>query len=97
MLITLARDGSVLATFRDPELTYPNSVHVTPAGQVLVCYKSFNGPILQVHREGNRKLATLAQLRYGLGIMKSASVCYNSTTSSIIVGQADSILVFKVQ
>ncbi|KAH3749256.1 hypothetical protein DPMN_183749 [Dreissena polymorpha] len=36
-LLTLARDGSVLATFTDHALLEPCDVHVTPAGQVLVC------------------------------------------------------------
>ncbi|KAH3836527.1 hypothetical protein DPMN_109899 [Dreissena polymorpha] len=31
-LLTLAKDGSVLATFTDPALKDPRCVHVTPSG-----------------------------------------------------------------
>ncbi|KAH3829826.1 hypothetical protein DPMN_103055 [Dreissena polymorpha] len=93
-LLTLARDGSVLATFTDHALEYPFGLHVTPAGQVLV---SGWGPntILQVDSEGKRKLATLASED---GVLKPMSVCYNRHTASIIVGlyNKSSIIVFKV-
>ncbi|KAH3849154.1 hypothetical protein DPMN_091550 [Dreissena polymorpha] len=36
-LITLTTDGTLISTFTDPELRLPQAVHVTPAGQVLVC------------------------------------------------------------
>ncbi|XP_052268728.1 uncharacterized protein LOC127870110 [Dreissena polymorpha] len=36
-LLTLARDGTLLATYTDPALGVPTGLHVTPAGQVLVC------------------------------------------------------------
>ncbi|KAH3749470.1 hypothetical protein DPMN_183968 [Dreissena polymorpha] len=94
-LITLARDGSVLATFTDPALHYPCGVHVTLAGQVLVCGYTPSA-ILQVDSEGRRKLATLATQEDG--VVYPQSVCYNRHTASIIVGlDANSILVFKVQ
>ncbi|XP_052225322.1 uncharacterized protein LOC127840902 [Dreissena polymorpha] len=93
-LLTLAMDGSVLATFKDPELKSPIYVHVTPAGQVLVCGHD-SSTILQVDREGSRKLATLATVWDGL--QDPWSVCYNSSTASIIVGQNNKILVYKVK
>ncbi|XP_052232858.1 uncharacterized protein LOC127845767 [Dreissena polymorpha] len=91
-LLTLARDGSVLSIFTDPELGCPACVHVTPAGQVLVCGWKSN-TILQIDSKGSRSLATLATKRDGLW-----SVCYNSNTDSIIVGTIiNKILVYKVK
>ncbi|KAH3831376.1 hypothetical protein DPMN_104641 [Dreissena polymorpha] len=96
-LLTLARDGTLLATFTDPELRGPVGLHVTPAGQVLVCGSS-SCTILQVGSEGRSKLATLAT-RERDGMWLPSSVCYSSTTSSIIVGQNidNNILVFRVE
>ncbi|KAH3727577.1 uncharacterized protein LOC127852881 [Dreissena polymorpha] len=95
-LLTLARDGTLLATYTDPAIGGTRGLHVTPAGQVLVCgYLSYT--VRQVGWEGESKLATLAT---GLdGVEYPESVCYSSTTSSIIVGQWDSntILVFRVE
>ena len=93
-LLTLARDGTLLATYTDPALL--DGLHVTPAGQLLVGYET---GIIQLHREGNRKLATLHTNweRYS-NYLRSVSVCYNSTTSSILVGgEPNCILVLKVQ
>ncbi|KAH3894340.1 hypothetical protein DPMN_018496 [Dreissena polymorpha] len=95
-LLTLARDGTLLATLTDPELDTPRGLQVTPLGQVLVCgWRSLT--ILQVDWEGKSKLASLATERDG--VWNPRSVCYSSTTSSIIVGQWDSnnILVFRVE
>ncbi|KAH3704233.1 hypothetical protein DPMN_079289 [Dreissena polymorpha] len=96
-LLTLARDGSVLATFMDPEVQYTTGVHVTPAGQVLVCGCN-SKTIIQVDSKGQRKLATLATVRDGLQ-GGSWSVCYNSNTDSIIVGRVNNnkILMYEVQ
>ncbi|KAH3896021.1 hypothetical protein DPMN_020192 [Dreissena polymorpha] len=93
-LFTLARDGTLLATYTDPALGDPSGIHVTPAGQVLVCgWKS--DTVLQVGWEGKSKLATLATKEDG--VWNPQSVCYSSTTSSIIVGQyGDNILVFRL-
>ncbi|KAH3896486.1 hypothetical protein DPMN_020663 [Dreissena polymorpha] len=98
-LLTLARDGTLLASYTDPALGGPLGLHVTPAGQVLVCgWGSLT--VLQVGWEGESKLATLATWRDG--VMNPWSVCYSSTTSSIIVGLCDhdiidSIVVFRVE
>ncbi|KAH3897664.1 hypothetical protein DPMN_021857 [Dreissena polymorpha] len=96
-LHTLARDGTLLATYTDPALRGPYGLHVTPAGQVLVC-GGLSSTVLQVDREGSRKLATLYTGEMD-GVMWPWSVCYSSTTSSIIVGQwgDDSILVSRVE
>ncbi|KAH3879346.1 hypothetical protein DPMN_003248 [Dreissena polymorpha] len=95
-LLTLARDGTLLATFTDITLLRPLGLHVTPAGQVLVCGHLSN-TVLQVGWKGESKLATLATQEDG--VWWPASVCYSSTTSSIIVGQwgDDNILVFRVE
>ncbi|KAH3708275.1 hypothetical protein DPMN_067722 [Dreissena polymorpha] len=94
-LLTLARNGSVLATFTDPALQGPRGIHVTPAGQVLVIGAQSN-TILQIDSEGKRKLATLVTQKAGL--VNPRSVCYNRHTASIIVGSLNStILVFKVK
>ncbi|KAH3878317.1 hypothetical protein DPMN_002205 [Dreissena polymorpha] len=95
-LLTLARDGTLLATYTDPALQWPDGLHVTPAGQVLVC-GDWPYTVLQVDREGESKLATLATKEDG--VLYPRSVCYSSTTSSIIVGQYwdDNILVFRVE
>ncbi|KAH3704174.1 hypothetical protein DPMN_079230 [Dreissena polymorpha] len=95
-LLTLAKDGSILATFMDPAVKWLVGVHVTPAGQVLVCgHESKN--IIQVDSKGSMKLATLATGRDG--IKDPYSVCYNRITDSIIVGQWEhkKILVYKVK
>ncbi|KAH3898641.1 hypothetical protein DPMN_022878 [Dreissena polymorpha] len=95
-LHTLARDGTLLATYSDPALRGPSGLHVTPAGQVLVC-GWLSHTVLQVGWEGQSKLATLATKERD-GVRRPQSVCYSSTTSSIIVGQwGDNILVFRVE
>ncbi|KAH3794784.1 uncharacterized protein LOC127839235 [Dreissena polymorpha] len=93
-IITLTRDGTVLAIFKDPDFGYRCNVNVTPAGQVLVCLTC---SIIQVDSEGRRKLATLAKPETNEGVWQLRSVCYSSTASSIIVGPGDEILVFKVE
>ncbi|KAH3879550.1 hypothetical protein DPMN_003453 [Dreissena polymorpha] len=95
-LLTIARDGTLLATLTDPELEYPYGLHVTPAGQVLVCEYG-SQTVAQVDREGTRKLASLATGDDGVWLPHS--VFYSSITSSIIVGQDNNnnILVFRVE
>ncbi|KAH3749414.1 uncharacterized protein LOC127847627 isoform X1 [Dreissena polymorpha] len=94
-VLTLARDGSVLATFTDHALLEPY-VHVTPAGQVLVC-GFLSNTIIQVDDEGRKKLAILATQEDG--VVSPLSVCYNRHTASILVGlyASSNIRVFKVQ
>ncbi|XP_052276139.1 uncharacterized protein LOC127875256 [Dreissena polymorpha] len=52
-LITLATDGTLISTFTDRELQHPQCVHVTPAGQVLVCGCA-SQTLIQVNCEGNK-------------------------------------------
>ncbi|KAH3754410.1 hypothetical protein DPMN_189078 [Dreissena polymorpha] len=94
-LLTLARDGTLLATYSDPALDGLIGLHVTPAGQVLVC-GYYPNTVLQVGWEGESKLANLATHKDGVRF--PWSVCYSSITSSIIVGQlGDNIMVFRVE
>ncbi|KAH3856458.1 hypothetical protein DPMN_099046 [Dreissena polymorpha] len=96
-LLTLARDGTLLATYPDSALLRPSGLHVTPAGQVLLVCGDWSHTVLQVSWEGESKLANLAT--WEDGVWDPRSVCYSSITSSIIVGQWDSntILVFRVE
>ncbi|XP_052220167.1 uncharacterized protein LOC127837293 [Dreissena polymorpha] len=82
-LITLASDGTVISTFTDDELQKPWGIHVTPAGQVLVCGCNSN-TVIQVDRQGKKKLATLESNKDG--VRQPVSVCYNNKTDQIIVG-----------
>ncbi|XP_052235312.1 uncharacterized protein LOC127847442 isoform X2 [Dreissena polymorpha] len=90
-LLTLATDGTLISTFMDPELQNPRGVHVTPAGQVLVC-GCISENVIQVDREGKKKLATLASQRDGLS--SPGSVCYNTNTHQLIVGLYDNTKIF---
>ncbi|KAH3895718.1 hypothetical protein DPMN_019883 [Dreissena polymorpha] len=95
-LLTLARDGTLLAAYSDTALYSLSGIHVTPAGQVLVC-GYLSDTVQQVGWEGQSKLATLATKEDG--VWRPWSVCYCSTTSSIIVGQGwdNNILVVRVE
>ncbi|XP_052246595.1 uncharacterized protein LOC127855218 [Dreissena polymorpha] len=95
-VLTLARDGTVLHTFTDPDLEFPWGVHVTALGQVLIC-GSASLTILQLDSEGKKKLETLVTERDE--IHQPCSVYYNRITSSIIVGQwyRNNIHVFQVK
>ncbi|XP_052235319.1 uncharacterized protein LOC127847445 [Dreissena polymorpha] len=90
-LLTLATDGTLISTFMDPELQNPRGVHVTPAGQVLVCGR-ISENVIQVDREGKKKLATLASQSDGLS--KPFSVCYNTNTHQLIVGLYNNTKIF---
>ncbi|XP_052265799.1 uncharacterized protein LOC127868186 isoform X1 [Dreissena polymorpha] len=80
-LLTLTTDGNLISSFADPELKEPYGVHITPAGQVLVCgYTS--GTVIQVDHDGKKNLATLLSQKDGLPL----SVCFNSNKNSIILG-----------
>ncbi|XP_052226928.1 uncharacterized protein LOC127841842 [Dreissena polymorpha] len=82
-LLTLSPNRTLLFTFIDPQLQYPWCDHVTTAGGVLVCGLT-SQTIIQVDREGRRKLDTLATETdvesYPI------SVCYNINKNITIVG-----------
>ncbi|KAH3722030.1 uncharacterized protein LOC127854457 [Dreissena polymorpha] len=82
-LLTLATDGTIISSFTDRELQCPYGVHVTTAGQVLLCGGS---SIIHVDKEDKKKLATLASKKDGM----IKPVCYDINTKSIIVGQQHS-------
>ncbi|KAH3749518.1 hypothetical protein DPMN_184016 [Dreissena polymorpha] len=95
-LLTLATDGTLLSTFTDPDLKWPNGVRVTPSGQVIVC-GSDTDTVIQVDREGRKKLTTLASQKEGLS--SHSSVCYISNSHQIIVGMMNDnkIIVMKLK
>ncbi|XP_052267338.1 uncharacterized protein LOC127869085 isoform X2 [Dreissena polymorpha] len=95
-LLTLATDASLISIVTDPELQEPWGVHVTPAGQVLVC-GSHSNTVIQVDREGRKKLATLASKKHGA--IYPVSVCCNTNMHQIIVGRCnnDKIIVLELQ
>ncbi|KAH3873807.1 hypothetical protein DPMN_037047 [Dreissena polymorpha] len=95
-LLTLATDGTVISSFTDPELQGPRGVNVTPAGQVLVCGFDSN-TVIQVDREGRKKLATLDSQKYGA--INPVSVCCNTHIHQIIVGliSNNKIIVMELQ
>ncbi|KAH3869861.1 hypothetical protein DPMN_033032 [Dreissena polymorpha] len=95
-LLTLATDGSLISTFTDPELQEPYGVHITPAGQLIVCAVS-SQTVIQVNRDGNKKPATIASKKDG--VIKPVSVCCNKSIQQIIVGLKDynKIIVMELQ
>ncbi|KAH3777676.1 uncharacterized protein LOC127845310 [Dreissena polymorpha] len=94
-LLTLATNGTVLGIFSDNQLINPLHVHVTNFGQVLVTAHDSNC-IIQMDREGKKKLATLAP--HTDAVNNPFSVWYSSYTDTLIVGIVDSnyLLVFNV-
>ncbi|XP_052780010.1 uncharacterized protein LOC128217136 [Mya arenaria] len=88
-LITLDNNGNKLALLTDPDMKGPTGVHVTPAGHVFVCCWD-SDTVLQVDKDGKKKLATLAT-------GGSRNLFFSSRTSSLIVGgKKDTLLVIKL-
>ncbi|KAH3707344.1 hypothetical protein DPMN_066746 [Dreissena polymorpha] len=76
-------DGTLISTLISNQLQGPWGVHVTPAGQVLVCGFQCHS-VIQVDREGRNKMATLlSQIK---GRSRSAAVCANKNIDQIMVG-----------
>ncbi|XP_052777001.1 uncharacterized protein LOC128214534 [Mya arenaria] len=94
-LVTLDKDGQVLCTLEYPELHLPSGVCVSPSGYVFVC--GF-GPdnVIQINRDGKKKLATVA--RKADGLLGPQSVWFSEQTSSLIVGNggSDNLIVVKL-
>ncbi|WAR25967.1 hypothetical protein MAR_011671 [Mya arenaria] len=95
-LLTLDSAGNKLATLSDPDMKSPRAIHVSPVGHVFVGSYGSN-TVLQVDREGKRKLATLTTQFNGL--VKPQSLCYCSRTSCLVVGQFDNnnVIVLKLK
>ncbi|XP_052778641.1 uncharacterized protein LOC128216090 [Mya arenaria] len=93
-VITLDNNGNKLALLTDPDMKEPTGVHVTPAGHVFVC--CYNpGTVLQVDKDGKKKLATLA--REENGVYGPFDLYFSRRTSSLIVGGSkDTLLVIKL-
>ncbi|KAH3747127.1 hypothetical protein DPMN_181549 [Dreissena polymorpha] len=94
-LLTLDRNGKILATFHDLGLLRPWGVCVAPEGQIIVCGDA-SDTVMLVDRDGKRKLATIAT--YSNGLRWPWSVYYTKNTDAIIVGQwYDKIVVLKIK
>ncbi|XP_052781621.1 uncharacterized protein LOC128218112 [Mya arenaria] len=92
-LITLDNNGNQLAVLTDPDMKNPTGVHVTATGHVFVCCCGSN-TVLQVDKDGKKKLATLA--RKDDGMSGPSGLFFSSRTSSlIVVGEKDTLLVIK--
>ncbi|XP_052271380.1 uncharacterized protein LOC127872090 [Dreissena polymorpha] len=92
-LLTLSVDGTVLSSLEDPALLNPIGVHVSEAGQLLVCGEGSNN-LVQV--DGERGMVTLASEENGLHY--PYSVYYSERTSRLIVAQnSKNILVIKTK
>ncbi|WAR20577.1 hypothetical protein MAR_002415 [Mya arenaria] len=95
-LVTVDLQGRVVATIDDRDMDRTRGVCVSNSGQVFVCGYISN-TIQQVASEGKHKLTTLATETDG--VCRPQSVCYDSRTSCLIVGQAYSchIVVLKLK
>jgi len=95
-LVTLDHNGYVLSTLTDPDLRKPSGVCVASGGQVFVAGESSNC-ILQVDREGERKLATVATYVEGLKVPQA--LCFDRHACSLIASQDknDTLLVMHMK
>ncbi|XP_052781903.1 uncharacterized protein LOC128218297 [Mya arenaria] len=94
-IICLDRSGNKLNTFTDPAMSSPTGIHVTPAGHVFVCSQTDN-LILQIDKDGNRKLATLHVKKENL--TSPRALLFSSRTSGLIVGgYSNSLLKISLQ
>ncbi|XP_052778657.1 transcription intermediary factor 1-alpha-like [Mya arenaria] len=82
-LITVDSIGTKLAQLTDPDMKKPTGVQVTPAGHVFVCCLG-SDIVMQVDKDGKKKLATLARERDG--VYGPHGLFFSSRTSSLIVG-----------
>ncbi|XP_052818037.1 uncharacterized protein LOC128244062 [Mya arenaria] len=93
-LITLDNNGNKLALLTDTDMKHPTGVHVTPAGHVFLCCR-YSGIVLQVDKDGKKKLATLA--RKTDGVYKPGDLFFSSRFSSLIVGgEINTLFVIKL-
>ncbi|XP_052818038.1 uncharacterized protein LOC128244063 [Mya arenaria] len=92
-LITLDNNGKKLASFTDPDMIEPTGIHVTPSRHVFVCCRD-SGTVLQVDKDGKKKLATLA--RKEDGVYGPCDLFFSIRTSLIVGGEIDTLLVIKL-
>ncbi|WAR19413.1 hypothetical protein MAR_001251 [Mya arenaria] len=97
-LVTVDIQGRVLATLKDENLKGTRCVHVSPSGNVFLCGSTSN-TILQVDSEGKHRLTTLATKENGVPVCRPQALCFDSRTSSLLVGQhgTDNLLVLKLK
>ncbi|XP_052246680.1 E3 ubiquitin-protein ligase arc-1-like [Dreissena polymorpha] len=102
-LVTLSRDGTVISTLTDHDFYWryddwryelTPGIIVTDTGQVLVC-GSYSNKILQVDRDGKKRLAQVFTEENGM--RAPLSVYYSSRTGILIVAMVDNneIVVFN--
>ncbi|XP_052779818.1 uncharacterized protein LOC128217040 isoform X1 [Mya arenaria] len=93
-LISLDNKGNKLALLADLDIEEPTGVHVKAAGHVFVCCEGSN-TVLQVDKDGKKKLTILARKKDGLN--EPRDLFFSSRTSSLIVGgRKDTLLVIKL-
>lgn len=94
-LVTLDDHGNALSTLQDEELVVPTSIAAADNGSVFVCGRKLCS-IIQVDKDGKKKLTTLATVENGL--VSPDALFFDGTTSELLVGQAEnSVLVMKVK
>ena len=94
-LITLDRSGNQLCQLQDKELAFSTGVTMA-ANRTVFVGGLYSCTVLQVDRDGENKLTTLAT-GWG-GVMYPWSLYYDRSTSELIVGQENNkILVLKMK
>ncbi|XP_052778114.1 uncharacterized protein LOC128215470 [Mya arenaria] len=85
-LLTLDKDGQVLSIFAHV-IQDLSGLFVSPSGHVFLCGEQ-SQTVVQVDREGRKKLATV--VRENNGLIKPLSLCFCEQNSNLIVGNSDS-------
>ncbi|WAR00689.1 hypothetical protein MAR_025061 [Mya arenaria] len=95
-LVTLDHNGYVLATLTDADLRKPSGVCVASGGQVFVAGEMSN-TIIQVDREGERKLGTVAGHLEGLKVPQA--LCFDRHSVALIASQdkSDNLIVMHMK
>lgn len=95
-LVTMEESGSVLATLKDPALRMPAGVCVASSGQVFVAGEGSN-TIIQVSKDGQHKLATVASALEGLH--SPQALCFDRHSLALIASQDknDKLLVYHME
>lgn len=93
--LTLDASGQQLSTLQDPYLVFPTGVCMADNGTVFECGFQSNN-IIQIDREGTRKITTVATLSNGIHDPKA--LYYNKQKQELIVGlHDDNLLVLKLK
>lgn len=84
LIVSLDSSGLQLSTLSDPEIFWPRDVCVAENGSVLVCGRGSH-TVIQVDREGRRKLATLTT--EAKGVRQPISLCFIKQAQKLLLGQ----------